>query len=445
MLGGLRLEHEGRIVTRFRTRKTAELLAYLAYYCERAHPRELLIDLLWPESSPELGRHSLSMAISSLRPLLEPNGSKSSGSVLIADHFTVRLNPLLITTDVSELEKALKSAGKREKAPDRIPAYSEAVELYAGEFLTGYYSDWIFPEQQRLEELFFHALQQLTSLLEQDGKIEQALTYALKAASVTQMREEVHQEVIRLYLSAGRPDALRKRYRELEQLLQSAPENAITPHPGADLLPDSPSHRKRATVEQAHSVGKIPEAEPASQAPLSFVRSPQLEPVGGAVPIESKYYVRRAADGEFSDAISRRDSIVLVKGARQNGKTSLLARGLQQARGMGCHVVLTHFQVFNAHHFQSADTMLLAFAENLAEQLELRTPPTEQWDERLGANLNFRRYLRREVLNPLSAPLVWGMDGIDSLFPYAFSNEIFGLFRSWHDERALDPGGPGRS
>jgi len=34
------------------------------------------------------------------------------------------------------------------------------------------------------------------------------------------------------------------------------------------------------------------------------------------------------------------------------------------------------------------------------------------------------------------------MDGIDKLFSHSFSNEIFGLFRSWHDERALDPAGP---
>jgi len=442
MLGGLLLEREGSVVTRFRTRKTAELLAYLAYYCERSHPRETLIDLLWPESSIESGRHSLSMAISSLRPLLEPQGSHSYGTVLIADHFTVRLNPLLVTTDVSDIEKALKSAGKQEREADRIPAYCEAVELYSGEFLTGYYADWIFPEQQRLEELFFYALRQLIACLEKSGEIERALTYALRAASVAQMREEAHHEVIRLYLSAGRPDALRQKYRELEQLLQSEAANDMPPPPGTPLAPVGSSLLKQAGLERAGTPERSTGALSPAPSPVALIRSPQLEPVGGAVPIESRYYVNRAADGEFGDAITRRDSIVLVKGARQNGKTSLLARGLQQARDLGCNVVLTHFQVFNAQHFQSANTMLLALAEHLAEQLDLQTLPTAHWEERLGANLNFRRYLRREVLNRLTEPLVWGMDGIDFLFPYAFSNEVFGLFRSWHDERALDPGGP---
>jgi hypothetical protein len=38
--------------------------------------------------------------------------------------------------------------------------------------------------------------------------------------------------------------------------------------------------------------------------------------------------------------------------------------------------------------------------------------------------------------------LVWGLDEVDRLFTCAFGSEVFGLFRSWHNERALDPEGP---
>ena len=51
--------------------------------------------------------------------------------------------------------------------------------------------------------------------------------------------------------------------------------------------------------------------------------------VGGAVPLDSEFYVARPADGEMRSSLLKRDSIVLIKGARQMGKTSLLARGLQ--------------------------------------------------------------------------------------------------------------------
>ena len=63
--------------------------------------------------------------------------------------------------------------------------------------------------------------------------------------------------------------------------------------------------------------------------------------LGGAVPLDSRFYIVREADAVFKTAITRRDSIVLVKGARQMGKTSLLARGLQQAREAGARVAFT--------------------------------------------------------------------------------------------------------
>ena len=53
----------------------------------------------------------------------------------------------------------------------------------------------------------------------------------------------------------------------------------------------------------------------------------KLEPVGGAVPPGSPFYLRRAADHEFLQALEDTESILLIKGARQIGKTSMLARG----------------------------------------------------------------------------------------------------------------------
>src|SRR3989442_4040926 len=85
MFGELKALTGGNSTTHFRTRKTAELLAYLAYFIERSHPREILIDLLWPENDVHAGRHILSMALSSLRPLLEPPGTGADGSVLFPD------------------------------------------------------------------------------------------------------------------------------------------------------------------------------------------------------------------------------------------------------------------------------------------------------------------------------------------------------------------------
>jgi DNA-binding winged helix-turn-helix (wHTH) protein len=170
----------------------------------------------------------------------------------------------------------------------------------------------------------------------------------------------------------------------------------------------------------------------------------ELEPVGGAMPLDSQFYIVRPADEQFRAAIARRDSIVLVKGARQVGKTSLLARGLQQAREAGSRIVLTDLQMLNEADLVSVETLFLALAELIAYRLDLDVCPREVWDPLHSPNFNFERYLQRHALGGASAPIVWGVDEVDRLFSRPFASEVFGLFRSWHNARSLDPEGPWR-
>ncbi|HKQ76989.1 MAG TPA: AAA-like domain-containing protein [Blastocatellia bacterium] len=168
----------------------------------------------------------------------------------------------------------------------------------------------------------------------------------------------------------------------------------------------------------------------------------RLGQVGGAVPLDSAFYIERATDAEFLAAVRRRDSIVLVKGARQVGKTSLLARGLQQARLSGARVVLTDLQTLNLAHSVSVESFFLMLAKSIARSLDLEVAPSQVWDEDLGPSQNFADFMRRELLGKITTPLVWGLDEVDRLFTCDFGGEVFGLFRSWHNARALDPEGP---
>lgn len=167
-----------------------------------------------------------------------------------------------------------------------------------------------------------------------------------------------------------------------------------------------------------------------------------LEPIGGAVPLDSEFYIERPADEELRKAMERQDSIVLIKGARQIGKTSLLARGLQHARKNECRVALTDLQKFNASNLEDITHFFISLAESVVDQLGLDVLPTNVWEEHRGASVNFERFIRREVLQHLDQPLVWGLDEVDRLFTCSYGSEVFGLFRSWHNERALDPSGP---
>jgi DNA-binding SARP family transcriptional activator len=427
LLGELSATRGEHRVTRFRSQKTAALLAYLAYYRQRAHPRQVLIDLLWPDHDVELARHNLSVALSSLREQLE-----TSGGILVTDRFSVGLNPCAVTTDVAEFESALQTAAEARSVAEQAQRLSAAAELYRGPLLPGYYESWVLPEQQRLDELFFRALRQLIAHLERTGQFEPAIEYARRAVGADPLREEAHRELIRLYAAAAQPGAALRQYRELERILKQ--ELNATPGAATRALLASLTDERPAAKQHAVPVTPSP--------PLPFTPSVLLEPVGGAVPLDSPFYVVRPTDERFAAAIARQDSIVLVKGPRQVGKTSLLARGLQQARQAGARVVLTDFETFNAAHLESAETLLFALAQSLADQLDVEVAPAGVWDPRRGPNPNFRRYLHREVLGRISGPMVWGLDEVDRLFGCDYGTEIFGLFRSWHNERALDPSGP---
>jgi hypothetical protein len=202
-------------------------------------------------------------------------------------------------------------------------------------------------------------------------------------------------------------------------------------------------------AKQAKQIGQHPATKPTpvshhTPSSDSTALREMLEPVGGAVPLESKFYITRPADEKFRAAIARHDSIVLVKGARQVGKTSLLARGLQQAREAGASVVLTDFQNLSSADLGSFEKLLLSFADSFADQLDLEVSPGQLWKTDRSPGINFEQYLRREALLKTSSQIIWGLDEVDRLFTCDFGSEVFGLFRSWHNKRALDPAGPWR-
>lgn len=166
-----------------------------------------------------------------------------------------------------------------------------------------------------------------------------------------------------------------------------------------------------------------------------------IEP-GGALAIGSPFYIARESDTELARAVKRRDGIILIQGARQMGKTSLLARGLNTARMDSVKVVFTDFQVLSAQVLVSSEAFYREILALLVDALDLDADPNDHWRPERGPALNFERFLRREILGKLEAPLVWGIDEADRLFGGLIASEVFGLFRSWHNERVINPDSP---
>jgi len=167
----------------------------------------------------------------------------------------------------------------------------------------------------------------------------------------------------------------------------------------------------------------------------------KLEAIGGAVPLDSPYYVVRNVDDDFLAAVEKRDSIVLVKGARQIGKTSLLARGLQKARDTGAQVATIDFQTLNVEKLKTIDDFFSTLATLIIKRLKLGFSYKDCWDGISEGSEYFRDFAIR-ALNSTNAHMVWGMDEVDRLFNCDYGSEVFGLFRSFHNARASEPHEP---
>ena len=214
MLGRFRVLQDSREITRFRTQKTAALLAYLALYRAQSHPRDVLIERFWSESTLEAARSNLSVALNALRKQLEPPGVPA-GAVVIANHAQVRLNPIAFTTDVDDFEQALGTAQLETEAEKRVNSWRKSVDQYAGDLMPGFYEEWVLAERERLRDAYRGALRQVVKEYVETRQYEPAIEYAHRTVQADPLREESVRNLMRLYVAVGRPADALYQYQEL--------------------------------------------------------------------------------------------------------------------------------------------------------------------------------------------------------------------------------------
>lgn len=155
---------------------------------------------------------------------------------------------------------------------------------------------------------------------------------------------------------------------------------------------------------------------------------------GGVLPLDSLLYMERPVDIAFRDALDRKPMIVLLKGPRQIGKTSLLVRGVDQARKQGARLVYSDLQSIGHESIHSPRDLFSAMSRIISRELKLNITMDDIYDERDGPNKNFESYLFNHVL---SSPVIWFIDEVDQLFDFDFHTDIFSLMRSWHNRRPV--------
>lgn len=257
LLGGFECRSADGTVCAIPNLKARALLAHLAMAPDRWLARESLATLFWEDSSTAQARTNLRKTLSRLRQTL-PETLRPG---LRADVQGIMLAPGVLATDVERFEQCALA-----HTPETL---EEAVALYRGDFLQGMadcgplFEDWVRGQRQRLEEQLLQVLQRLLDHYMVTGAIDRAVQTALRLLARDPLQEDIHRQLIRLYLYQERLGAALAQYQRCRDVLaaelgaQPAPETEQLRAqlsgllPGAAPVPESDDVPERREVIQA--------------------------------------------------------------------------------------------------------------------------------------------------------------------------------------------------
>ena len=235
LFGRFTLQRDAQPLKGLEAYKEQELLSYLLIYRNRHHPRETLASLLWSDTSTSRSKKYLRQALWHMQSALEGK-EIISPQIFLIEHDWVQLNlPSECSLDVAVFEHAFAATqGVPGKLLDSSGAalLKNAVELYKGDLLDGWYQDWCLFERERLQNIYLCMLDKLMSYCGEHSDYEAGQCYGATILRYDRARELTYRQLMNLQYRAGdRTGALRQYERcaaALDELLGVKPERRTT-------------------------------------------------------------------------------------------------------------------------------------------------------------------------------------------------------------------------
>ncbi|MGH3625703.1 MAG: tetratricopeptide repeat protein, partial [Sciscionella sp.] len=200
------------------SRKARDLLKILIARRRPVH-REQLMELLWPEASPAKSSNRLSVLLTMVRGILQPDQpdqpDQTQGGPLVADNAAVWLDLTRVSIDVETFlalaPRALHAHSHDD--PDPIPSLEAALATHTGDFLEDDpYPEWAAPLGEEVRATHIALLQALVSRLKQAGNIDAVILYTLRLLEQDNYNEQAHFDLITALIDAGRLGEGRRRH-----------------------------------------------------------------------------------------------------------------------------------------------------------------------------------------------------------------------------------------
>jgi DNA-binding SARP family transcriptional activator len=215
LFGKFCVRRDEQVLDRFDARKVQELFCYLLLHRDHSLPRETLASILWPDTTTVQSKKSLRQALWQLQSALGSHNESVSDRVLLVEPEWIRLNSEAdFWLDIAVLENAFQLVQKvpgHKLDTQQAQILQDAVQLYQGPLLEGWYQDWCLYERERLQSIYLAMLDKLMGYCEVRRDYETGLLYGMRIMCYDRARERTHRRLMRLhYLNGDRAAALRQ-------------------------------------------------------------------------------------------------------------------------------------------------------------------------------------------------------------------------------------------
>jgi DNA-binding SARP family transcriptional activator len=294
LFGQFRVHCGQQVLTPGYPRRLQELFAYLLLHRDHAHPRENLASLLWSDCATAQSKKYLRQALWQLQTVIDAQCEPDSRRLLLVDAERVRLNPDAdLWLDVAVFERACsrtRDIAGHMLDSTQVGAVREAVGLYRGELLEGWFQDWCLYERERLQNLYLTMLDKLMAHCEACGEYESGLAHGARVLRYDGARERTHRRLMRLHYLAGDRTAALRQYDRCAAVLRS--DLAVKPTARTVQLYEQirtgrlarPAHWSALDVDAA--------ASPSTQLPQALEHLQELETVLSEVQAQLPYIIR---------------------------------------------------------------------------------------------------------------------------------------------------------
>lgn len=217
-LGGLRVARHGDPVPAgaWQSRKARDLLKLLVAKRGRPVHREQILDVLWPDDEPSRTGNRLSVALSTLRSVLDPEHARPPDYYLRVDGDAVALDLDHLDVDIERfLADATTGLRRAGRDPATAKVHLERAELaYTGDlFEDDPYPDWAVDLREEGRLAYLEVVRGLAELSAAAGDGAAQARYLLRLVERDQFDEQAHLDLVRLLVKAGRHGEARRRYR----------------------------------------------------------------------------------------------------------------------------------------------------------------------------------------------------------------------------------------